>query len=211
MRSVYLFYNLVLTRLTCWGSRKLVSTFSPVTGSRSVLSCTRGLVWLLASQMAVMLWTEKLPSTQTGSRDRIYLELDEGDGKVRDVVTREVEDGELGEVTHLVREPEGESVQTNVRIYIPMKLNTRKLTGRDYVDNSQSRWEFQHSRVEARVITDQTKAPLHKTQTHPESLFPCTENIFIWRHEPISGGRSCDGKCSQVCHDVTLASDRRLY
>ena len=48
---------------------------------------------------------------------------------MRDVVTREVEDGELGEVTHLVREPSGESVQTNVRIYIPMKLNTRKLTG----------------------------------------------------------------------------------
>ena len=26
---------------------------------------------------------------------------------MRDVVTREVEDGELGEVTHLVREPAG--------------------------------------------------------------------------------------------------------
>ena len=51
-----------------------------------------------------------------------YLELDEGDWEVRDVVTREVEDGELGEVTHLVREP-----ADSVRIYIPMKSNTRSL------------------------------------------------------------------------------------
>ena len=51
-----------------------------------------------------------------------YLELDEGDWEVRDVVTREVEDGELGEVTHLVREP-----ADRVRIYIPRKSNTRSL------------------------------------------------------------------------------------
>ena len=33
---------------------------------------------------------------------------------MRDVVTRQVEDGKLGEVTYLVREPEGKSVQENV-------------------------------------------------------------------------------------------------
>ena len=43
--------------LTCCGSKKLVSTFRPVCGSMSVLSWTRGLVWLLASQMAVMLFS----------------------------------------------------------------------------------------------------------------------------------------------------------
>ena len=40
---------------TCWGSRKLVSTRSPVKLSVSGLSCTNGFVWFSDSQIAVML------------------------------------------------------------------------------------------------------------------------------------------------------------
>ena len=34
------------------------------------------------------------------------LELDEGDGQVRDVVTSQVEDSQLRQVTHFIRQPE---------------------------------------------------------------------------------------------------------
>ena len=34
------------------------------------------------------------------------LELDEGDGQVRDVVTRQVEDSQLRQVSHFIRQPE---------------------------------------------------------------------------------------------------------